>query len=135
MLCEKEKYMYIKIHNQYQIELLKAINPIFGKYKIPGKVIYEVERILRYKRKTSNDYIALIIRPIKNDTTDILMELGIYEPEVEIPDNNFHKISVKKKKNRNWVWFDILVLNGKYTIFVVYSMRKKDLYRKKKIWR
>ncbi|KAI4440056.1 hypothetical protein FMM80_10215 [Schaedlerella arabinosiphila] len=127
--------MHIKIHNQYQIELLKAINPIFGKYKIPGKVIYEVERILRYKRKTSNDYIALIIRPIKNDTTDILMELGIYEPEVEIPDNNFHKISVKKKKNRNWVWFDILVLNGKYTIFVVYSMRKKDLYRKKKIWR
>lgn len=127
--------MHIKIHNQYQIELLKAINPIFGKYKIPGKVIYEVERILRYKRKTSNDYIALIIRPIKNDTTDILMELGIYEPEVEIPDNNFHKISVKKKKNRNWVWFDILVLNGKYTIFVVYSMRKRDLYRKKKIWR
>lgn len=127
--------MHIKIHNQYQIELLKAINPIFGKYKIPGKVIYEVERILRYKRKTSNDYIALIIRPIKNDTTDILMELGIYEPEVEIPDNNFYKISVKKKKNRNWVWFDILVLNGKYTIFVVYSMRKKDLYRKKKIWR
>lgn len=127
--------MHIKIHNQYQIELLKAINPIFGKYKIPGKVIYEVERILRYKRKTSNDYIALIIRPIKNDTTDILMELGIYEPEVEIPDNNFHKISVKKKKNRNWVWFDILVLNEKYTIFVVYSMRKKDLYRKKKIWR
>ena len=127
--------MHIKIYNQYQIELLKAINPILGKYKIPGKVIYEVERILRYKRKTSNDYIALIIRPIKNDTTDILMELGIYEPEVEIPDNNFHKISVKKKKNRNWVWFDILVLNGKYTIFVVYSMRKKDLYRKKKIWR
>ena len=127
--------MHIKVHNQYQNELLKAINPIFGKYKIPGKVIYEVERILRYKRKTSNDYIALIIRPIKNDTTDILMELGIYEPEVEIPGNNFHKISVKKKKNRNWVWFDILVLNGKYTIFVVYSMRKKDLYRKKKIWR
>lgn len=127
--------MHIKIHNQYQIELLKAINPIFGKYKIPGKVIYEVERILRYKRKTSNDYIALIIRPIKNDTTDILMELGIYEPEVEIPDNNFHKISVKKKKNRNWVWFDILVLNEKYTIFVVYSMRKKDLYSKKKTWR
>lgn len=130
--------MHIKIYNQYQIELLKAINLILGKYKIPGKVIYEVERILRYKRKTSNDYIALIIRPIKNDTIDILMELGIYEPEVEIPDNNFHKISVKKKRNskkRNWVWFDILVLNGKYTIFVVYSMRKKDLYRKKKIWR
>ena len=103
--------MHIKIYNQYQIELLKAINPILGKYKIPGKVIYEVERILRYKRKTSNDYIALIIRPIKNDTTDILMELGIYEPEVEIPDNNFLKIAVKKKKNsknRNWVWFDIL---------------------------
>lgn len=130
--------MHIKIYNQYQIELLKAINPILGKHKIPGKVIYEVERILKYKRKTSNDHIALIIRPIKNNTTDILMELGIYEPDVEIPDNNFHKISVKKKKNskkRNWVWFDILVLNGKYTIFVVYSMRKKDLYRKKKIWR
>ena len=127
--------MHIKIYNQYQIELLKAINLILGKYKIPGKVIYEVERILRYKRKTSNDYIALIIRPIKNDTIDILMELGIYEPEVEIPDNNFHKISVKKKKNRNWVWFDILVLNGKYTIFVVYYMIKKDLYRNKKIWR
>lgn len=85
MLCGKETYMHIKIYNQYQIELLKAINPILGKYKIPGKVIYEVERILRYKRKTSNDYIVLIMRPIKNDTTDILMELGIYEQEVEIP--------------------------------------------------
>lgn len=81
----KEKLMHIK---QSQIEVLKAIRPILEKYKIPMKMLYEMEYILRYEKKRSTDYIAFIVNPIKNDTSEILKELWLYEPEIEIADDN-----------------------------------------------
>ena len=90
--------MHIKIYNQSQIEVLKSINPILGKYKIPKKTFYEMEYILKYEKKKNGDYIALIMDPVKNDTTAILKELWLYEPEIEIADNNFHPILGEDKK-------------------------------------
>lgn len=131
--------MHIEIFNQSQIELLKSINPILGEYKIPKKVLYEMEFILRYEKKRNSDYIAFIMNPVKNDTTAILKELWLYEQEIEIADNNFHLILKDGKKHHGrtkkniWTWFDIVLPSEGRTIFVVYPMKRKDLYRKKEM--
>lgn len=128
--------MHIKIYNQSQIEVLKAIRPILEKYKIPMKTLYEMEYILRYEKKRSTDYIAFIVNPIKNDTSEILW---LYEPEIEIANDNFHSISEEDKKYHSrkkkiiWAWFDLFIPHEDRTIFVVYPMKRKDLYRKKEM--
>lgn len=131
----KREIMHIKIFNQSQLVLLKNINPFLRKYSVPEEVLYEIGYILSYKKRKSGDYIALILNPIKNDTEDILKNLWIYLEEVDIHDNNFHPIKVKHKKKhmkrkRIWTWFDIYIPDNDRTIYVVYPMKKKNLYKK-----
>ena len=59
----------------------------------------------------------------------------VKDEEIEDIDDKFHTIKVKgkkhpMKKNRIWSWYDIFVPSEDRTIFVVYSMKKKDLNRK-----
>lgn len=127
--------MYIKISKQSQLVLLRNMNSYLGDYKIPREVLHEIGNILEFEKSNDKDYIALFIKPVKNDTTDILDELQVYPTEMELPDNNFCNIKIKGKKHpmkrkRIWSWFDIVVEKDKRRIFVIYSINKKHLHRK-----
>ena len=111
--------MQIKIFNQNQLSILRNINPLLKEYKIPR----------------NKDYVILFLNPLRNDLIDILDRLHLYTEEVEYSENNFHTIEVKGKKHpmkkkRIWSWYDISIPTEERTIFVVYSMKKKDLKKK-----
>ena len=124
--------MQIKIFNQNQLSMLRNINPLLKEYKIPRMVLHEIGYILEFKKASNKDYVTLFLKPLKNDLIDILDRLHLYTEEVEYSENNFHTIEVKGKKHpmkkkRIWSWYDISIPNEERTIFVVYSMKKKDL--------
>ncbi len=124
--------MQIKIFNQNQLSILRNINPLLKEYKIPRMVLHEIGNILEFKKASNKDYVTLFLKPLKNDLIDILDRLHLYTEEVEYSENNFHTIEVKGKKHpmkkkRIWSWYDISIPNEERTIFVVYSMKKKDL--------
>lgn len=124
--------MQIKIFNQNQLSILRNINPLLKEYKIPRMVLHEIGYILEFKKASNKDYVTLFLKPLKNDLIDILDRLHLYTEEVEYSENNFHTIEVKGKKHpmkkkRIWSWYDISIPNEERTIFVVYSMKKKDL--------
>ena len=125
-------HMQIKIFNQNQLSILRNINPLLKEYKIPRMVLHEIGYILEFKKASNKDYVTLFLKPLKNDLIDILDRLHLYTEEVEYSENNFHTIEVKGKKHpmkkkRIWSWYDISIPNEERTIFVVYSMKKKDL--------
>lgn len=127
--------MQIKIFNQNQLSILRNINPLLKEYKIPRMVLHEIGNILEFKKASNKDYVILFLNPLRNDLIDILDRLHLYTEEVEYSENNFHTIEVKGKKHpmkkkRIWSWYDISIPNEERTIFVVYSMKKKDLKRK-----
>lgn len=127
--------MYIKISKKSQIILLRDINPFLKKYKIPKEVLHEIENVLNFECNSKFDYIALFLKPLKRDTTDVLEELKIYPETYEVPDDNIIEISVKgnkhpMKKNRIWSRYNILLPQTKRQIFVIYSMKKKNLYKR-----
>ena len=127
--------MQIKIFNQNQLSILRTINPLLKEYKIPRMVLHEIGYILEFEKASDNDYVILFLKPLRNDLIDILDRLHLYTEEVEYSENNFHTIEVKgkkhpMKKNRIWSWYDISVLAEERTIFVVYSMKKKNLEKK-----
>ncbi|KAI4442330.1 hypothetical protein FMM80_22995 [Schaedlerella arabinosiphila] len=128
--------MQIKISNLSQLLILRNINPLLNKYKIPRMVLHEIGNILTFKRNSENDYVVLFLEPIKNDITGILDKLSLYIKEVELSDENIHTIEVEGKKhpmkrNRIWSWYDISVPSENHRIIVVYSMKEKDIYNKK----
>ncbi len=127
--------MQIKIFNQNQLSILRNINPLLKNHKIPRMVLHEIGYILEFKKARDNDYVILFLSPLKNDSIEILDKLHLYLEEVEYSENNFHTIEVKGKKHpmkkkRIWSWYDISIPAQDRTIFVVYSMRKKDLKKK-----
>ena len=124
-------HMQIKIFNQNQLSILRNINPLLKEYKIPRMVFHEIGYILEFEKASDNDYVILFLKPLRNDLIDILDRLHLYTEEVEYSENNFHTIEVKGKKHpmkkkRIWSWYDISIPAQDRTIFVVYSMKKKD---------
>lgn len=127
--------MQIKIFNQNQLSILRNINPLLKEYKIPRMVLHEIGYILEFEKASDNDYVTLFLHPLRNDLIEILDRLHLYTEEVEYSENNFHTIEVKGKKHpmkkkRIWSWYDISIPAQDRTIFVVYSMKKKDLKKK-----
>ncbi|MXP74123.1 hypothetical protein GN277_01320 [Lachnospiraceae bacterium WCA-9-b2] len=127
--------MQIKIFNQNQLSMLRNINPLLKEYKIPRMVLHEIGYILEFEKASDNDYVTLFLNHLRNDLIEILDRLHLYTEEVEYSENNFHAIEVKGKKHtmkkkRIWSWYDISIPAQDRTIFVVYSMKKKDLKRK-----
>lgn len=98
-------------------------------------VLHEIGYILEFKRTNDRDYVVLFFNPLRNDLIEILDRLQLHIEEVKDTDDNIHSIKVKgkkhpMKKNRIWSWYAIFVPSEDCTIFVVYSMKKKDLNRK-----
>ena len=127
--------MQIKIFNQNQLSILRNINPLLKEYKIPRMVLHEIGYILEFEKASDNDYVTLFLNPLRNDLIEILDRLHLYTEEVEYSENNFHTIEVKGKKHpmkmkRIWSWYDISIPTEERTIFVVYSMKQKDLKKK-----
>lgn len=127
--------MQIKIFNQSQLSILRNINPLLKDYKIPRMVLHEIGYILEFEKTNNNDYVVLFFNPLKNDLIEILDRLNLYIEEVEYSENKFHTIEVKgekhpMKKSRIWSWYGIFIPSEDRTIYVVYSMKKKDLNRK-----
>ncbi len=120
--------MYIKISKRSQLVMLRNMNPFLEKYKVPREVLHEIGNILEFECSGKRDYIALFLHSIKNDTAEILDELQIYPLKVKFEDDNFHHIDVKRKKHKIWSWYEIKIESEERRIFVVYPMKKKDLY-------
>lgn len=120
--------MYIKISKVSQLVTLRNVNPFLKKRKIPKEVLYDLQKILMDKRSSKRDYIALFLKPVKNDDTDIMDELQLYPTKAEFSDNNFYTIAVKGKKKLVWSCCEVEVKSEMRIVYVVYPMRSRDIF-------
>ena len=120
--------MYIKISKVSQLVTLRNINPFLKKRKIPQEVLYELEKLLRGGCSSKRDYIALFLKPVKNDDTDIMDELQFYPTKAEFSDDNFYTIAMKGKKKLVWSCREVKVESEMRSIFIVYPMRRRDIF-------
>ena len=119
--------MYIKVSKKSQMIILRKLNPFLENYRIPKRVLHEMGNIIRFECHRKKDYIALFLKPVENDTTEILDALQVYPVKAEFVDDNLYTIAVKKKKGIIWSYSEIKVESENQRIFAFYPMRDKDM--------
>lgn len=119
--------MYIKISKKSQLITLRKLNPYLGKHRLPKEVLYEMGKLQKNRCRSRRDFIALFLKPVKNDTVEILDGLQLYPAKAEFSDENVYIIKTKRKKKVVWACSELLVKEEKQRIFVIYSMKQKHL--------
>lgn len=127
--------MHIKIYSKSQLVLLRSVNKLFRKkYRLPQGVLERIEAILMVKELGEHGFIAVLIEPVENDTTEIEDELNCY-PRVlkdgeDIVDVPVKETNTRMTKGKEW-YMDTLKMKGeKSWIYVIYSMTIKRIYDK-----
>ena len=127
--------MHIKIYSKSQLVLFRSVNKLFRKkYRLPQGVLDRIEAILMVKELGEHGFIAVLIEPVENDTTEIEDELNCYPRVIkdgeDIVDVPVKETNTRMTKGKEW-YMDTLKMKGeKSWIYVIYSMTIKRIYDK-----
>ena len=88
--------MYLKLTNESEVRLLRQINCLLGKKKLPNDVLGTARRIIEKEKFTVHDCVVIFMNPIKNDTIGICDELRIYPYTIETDEDYTMDIKVPK---------------------------------------
>lgn len=119
--------MYIKVSKKSQLIILRKLNPYLGKHQLPKEVLHEMGKIQKSRCQNKKDFIALFLKPVKNDIAEILDGLQLYPVKAEFSDENIYTIQTKKKKKVAWTCSELWVEEENQKIFVIYSMKQKHI--------
>lgn len=124
-----------KIYSQSQVVLLRSINPLLGRYRIPQEVIKSVDSMLGTLEE--HNYIVLILTPVRDDIREIEDAINAYPYHVEFI-NDIERQEVNdayrnSAKGKNWFLYKVRIKETGDEVFVFYSMFRKHLYKNEQI--
>lgn len=122
--------MYLKIINESQLNILRQINKYLGKRRLPKEALYIIRKVLESESLGIHDYIALFIEPVKDDTRGICDNIQLYPYTIEKDKDYFCNVRVKGNSKIVWSCYMIQLKETGARIFLVYSMKKKDIQKK-----
>lgn len=122
--------MYLKITNEGEVRLLRQINCLLGKKKLPNDVLGTARRIIEKEKFTVHDCVVIFMNPIKNDTIGICDELRIYPYTVEADEDYAVNIEVPKGTDVEWSGYMMRIKETGGRIYLIYSMRKQDVKKR-----
>lgn len=125
---------FIKIYTQDQLVLLRNINPLLGKYRVPWRVIKNLDAILRAEELGRQGFIIVVLDPIKDLTRDLEDAVNLYPLRIEInnklPQEQISDIDCEKSRGKEWFLSRSFVEEIRSQICVFYSVSRKRLYKK-----
>lgn len=122
--------MNIKIQEIKELNLLRRVNQLFGRYRIPEEILIHMEDILNQKNLGKEGYIALLLNPIERDAVDIIDELNLNNKEYDLPEDNYKWIQIlwgkhPMRNNRIWQSYGMILKNENGKVYVIYSLHKR----------
>lgn len=127
---KRRKIMYLKLTNESEVRLLRQINCLLGKKKLPNDVLGTARRIIEKEKFTVHDCVVIFMNPIKNDTIGICDELRIYPYTIETDEDYTMNIKVQKGTELEWSGYMIRIKETGGRIYLIYPMRKQDVKKR-----
>ena len=123
----------IKIYTESQLVLLRNINPLLGKFRVPREIIKRMEYILESGELGDHGFLLLLLYPIKDDIREIEDAVNAYPLKLDFAEelqreeirDNHCEIS----RNRDWFIYRIQIHETDCKVCVLYSVLKKHLYK------
>lgn len=125
--------MYIKIYSKSQLILLRRLRLLLKrKYLIPEEILNKVEKILTEKKLGKSGFIAILLKPVRDDITGIQDVLDCYPRKLHIA-HDIEDIPLVDNgrwltKQREWYLDTLELWDDGSTVYVIYSMTLKTLY-------
>lgn len=126
----------VKIYSQNQVVLLRNINPLLGRYKLPQEIIKSVGSMLETGSLKEHNYIVVVLTPVRDDR-QIEDAINVYPYHVEFI-NDIERQEVgdayhNSKKGKDWFLYQVRIKETGDEVFVFYSMFRKHLYKHEQI--
>lgn len=125
--------MYLKIVNESQLDLLKQMNKCLGKKKLPKEAFRIIRKVLNKESLGTHDYIAVFMKPVKNDTLGLYDEIRLYPYTIKEDKGLFYNVKEKRNPKVAWSCYVIRLKETGARIYLVYSMKNKDIRKESRL--
>lgn len=123
----------IKIYSESQVVLLRSVNKLLGKYRLPREILGCVDSLMEMEDFGEQSFILIILSPVQDDVRDIVDAINLYPLSVEFANDlirqDIRDSHCKSAKDRDWFLNKIRVKETGCEIFVLYSILRKHLYK------
>lgn len=130
---ERMTAMYIKVYTESQLELLRNMNKLLGRHKLPKEVLKEANYTFYKEKLGKTGFLAFILHPVADDLQEIQDILNLYPFKLKSNGDGIKKIQVKgkqqkKKGGKEWYCDSMKIKGENSRIIVFYSMRSRALW-------
>ena len=123
----------IKIFSESQLILLRNINPLLGRYRLPKRILKKMDYILEEENLGQQGFLIAIVEPVRDDVREIEDAVNVYPWQIqfldEIERQETQDIDRSNKKGREWFLKKLHIQETDSYIYVLYYLLKKHLYK------
>lgn len=123
----------IKIFSESQLILLRNINPLLGRYRLPKRILKKMDYILEEENLGQQGFLIAIVEPVRDDVREIEDAVNVYPCQIqfldEIERQETQDIDRSNKKGREWFLKKLHIQETDSYIYVLYYILKKHLYK------
>ena len=123
----------IKIFTKSQLILLRNINPLLGRYRLPRSILKRMDYILEEDSLGMQGFLVVILTSVRDDVREIEDAVNVYPIKVEFTTEltyekgkNADRVTSKK---RNWFTKKLYIQDNDSYIYVLYYMLQKHLHK------
>ena len=124
---------FIKIYTKSQLVLLRNINYLLGRYRLPREILKRMDYILENGSIGKQGAVYVLLEPVRDDLRDIEDVLNMYPLKIEFMEDiiqvDIQNTNNQLAKGREWYFNQVYVHKTDIRIYVIYSILQKHLYR------
>lgn len=134
ILLQKRIHMkFIKIYTRSQLVLLRSLNHLLGRYRLPCELLKRIDYILEDGILGRQGFVLVLLDPVRDDVREIEDAINMYPIKVEM-ENDVVRLEIRDggspmTREREWYLNYVTVHKTDRCIGVIYSILKKYLYR------
>lgn len=124
----------IKIYTKSQLVLLRNINSMLGRYKVPREIIKQMDYILEEEVLGVQGFLIVLLNPVRDDIREIEDTVNAYPLEIEFHNDlkreEIKDISCEIARDREWYLNKVSIKGTDSQVCVLYSIMKKHLEKR-----
>lgn len=130
---KEDRLKLIKIYADSQLVLLRNINPLLGRYRIPREIIKRMDYLMQTEELGTQGFLIVLLSPVRDDIREIEDAVNAYPLKIDFPEA-VEREEVKDNhcelgRDRDWFVEKLHIQETTSQICVLYSVLRKHLYK------